>query len=196
MTHCENKSISSKHCDIWRNIHDWHIASCFYLSQALQHSQYIESHYRVFWASALLYTWYLSKVHKFMTNGAKSSILRVHLDFSTLSWKFYTNGVTGITDKYQVYPLEEHTPYSILANRAIWGWWLSFIWWWIGRCLIWARRSAKGSAWQRIETCEHWDTHNISNTWEQQSQHSLWSSKKKWSGMVLVHDDTKSSCRC
>ena len=52
LTHCENKSSWSKHCDIWRNIHDWHIASCFWLSQALQHSQYIESHYRVFWASA------------------------------------------------------------------------------------------------------------------------------------------------
>ena len=54
------------------------------------------------------------KVHKFMTNGAKSSILRVHLDFSTLSLDFFTNGVTGvtgITDKYQVYPLEEHTQY-------------------------------------------------------------------------------------
>ena len=46
---------------------------------------------------------YTRKVRKFTTNGAQSSNFFVFfLEFFTLSQKFYTHGVTGVTDKYQV----------------------------------------------------------------------------------------------
>ena len=45
---------------------------------------------------------YTRKVRKFTTNGAQSSNSLVFLEFFTLNQKFYTHGVLGVADKYQV----------------------------------------------------------------------------------------------
>ena len=51
-------------------------------------------------------------------NGAQSSNFLVFLEFFTLSQKIYTHGVTGVTDKYQVW-VEDHFCDGFWADTSI-----------------------------------------------------------------------------